>query len=162
MPQLDFSVFPSQLFWLCISFFTMLFIMNRFILPRTAEMINLRRQKIDDDLEKTAKIKARAEKSLEKYYDALAKASSEANLSLQKTHQEIENTIERRQAELAEALNQQIAEGEKKIQAGKNKAMQQVEGIAAELAVEVIKKLNLKEIKPADIKAALQTTTDER
>ena len=32
MPQLDFSVFPSQLFWLCVTFFTMLFVMSKFII----------------------------------------------------------------------------------------------------------------------------------
>ena len=50
MPQLDFSVFPSQLFWLCVTFFTMLFVMSKFIIPRIAEMINLRKEKIDDYL----------------------------------------------------------------------------------------------------------------
>ena len=43
MPQLDFSVFPSQLFWLAVSFFTMLFVMSKFIIPKTAEMIDLRK-----------------------------------------------------------------------------------------------------------------------
>ena len=50
MPQLDFSVFPSQLFWLCVTFFTMLFVMSKFITQRIAEMINLRKEKIDDYL----------------------------------------------------------------------------------------------------------------
>ena len=57
MPQLDFSVFPSQLFWLAVSFFTMLFVMSKFIIPKTAEMIDLRKAKIDDDLEKADEIK---------------------------------------------------------------------------------------------------------
>ena len=57
MPQLDFSVFPSQLFWLLVSFFSMLFIMSRFIIPKTAEMINLRKEKIDGDLRKASEIK---------------------------------------------------------------------------------------------------------
>ena len=50
MPQLDFSIFPSPFFWLCVSFFLMLFIMSKFIIPKTAERINLRKAKIDDDL----------------------------------------------------------------------------------------------------------------
>ena len=62
MPQLDFSVFPSQLFWLCITFFAMLFIMSRFIIPKTAEMINLRKEKIDGYLEKAAELKEKVEK----------------------------------------------------------------------------------------------------
>ena len=56
MPQLDFSIFPSQFFWLCVCFFSMLFIMSKIIIPRIAEMIELRREKIDGNLEKAAEI----------------------------------------------------------------------------------------------------------
>ena len=85
MPQLDFSVFPSQLFWLLISFFTMLFIMSKFIIPKTAEMINLRREKIEGDLAKASEIRQKMEKSLLKYNQALQQATMKANESLQKT-----------------------------------------------------------------------------
>lgn len=155
MPQLDFSVFPSQLFWLCISFFTMLFIMSKLIIPRIAEMINLRQEKIDGDLEKAAQIKTRAEAALDKYHEALAKATNEANQSLQKTQQELKNMIERREAELTNELNRQIADGEQKIKSGRDKAVKQVQGIAADLAWDILKKLNFKDIKIKDIEAAV-------
>ena len=100
MPQLDFSVFPSQLFWLCITFFTMLFIMSKFIIPKTAEMINLRKEKIDGYLQKAAELKEKVEETLDKYNKALQKATEEANQSLQKTQQELDASIERKQAEL--------------------------------------------------------------
>ena len=91
MPQLDFSVFPSQLFWLSVTFFAMLFVMSKIIIPRIAEMINLRREKIDDDLEKSAEIKEKAEEALERYHSALKQATDEANQSLQKTQQDLKN-----------------------------------------------------------------------
>lgn len=141
MPQLDFSVFPSQLFWLSISFFLMLFIMSKFIIPRIAEMINLRREKIDGYLDSAADFKARSEEALENYHRALKEATDEANLSLQKTKQEMKNLIERKQAELNEELSRRIKEGEKQILDSKNKAMKQVDAITEDLAVEVVRKL---------------------
>ena len=117
MPQLDFSIFPSQFFWLCVSFFLMLFIMSKFIIPKTAEMINLRKAKIDADLAAAEELKQRVEKTLEKYNQALKKASDEANASLQKTRDELNATIERRQQELTQELNAEIVAGEKKIAA---------------------------------------------
>ena len=113
MPQLDFSIFPSQFFWLCVSFFLMLFIMSKFIIPKTAEMINLRKAKIDADLAAAEELKQRVEKTLEKYNQALKKASDEANASLQKTRDELNATIERRQQELTQELNAEIVAGEK-------------------------------------------------
>ena len=101
MPQLDFSVFPSQLFWLLISFFSMLFIMSRFIIPKTAEMINLRKEKIDGDLQKAAEIKQQVEKALEKYHAALKEATDKAQISLQKNRDELGEMINRKQEDLA-------------------------------------------------------------
>lgn len=155
MPQLDFSVFPSQLFWLSISFFSMLFIMSKLIIPRIAEMINLRKDKIDGYLQKAAEIKDKAEDALQKYHQALQKATDEATQSLQKTQQDMQKLIDRKQADLAAELTAQIAAGEKKIQDGKNKALQQVQEMSENLALDVLQKLGLK-VAAADVKKAVQ------
>mgnify|MGYP002469732509 CR=1 FL=1 len=160
MPQLDFSVFPSQLFWLSICFFTMLFLMRKIIIPRIAEMINLRKEKIDDYLQKAAEIKEKAEKSLEKYQEALQKATSEANQSLLKTQQDLKNLMECKQADLSAELANQIKEGEQKIAQGKQKALKQVEEMSAELAMDVIKKLGLK-VSEAQIRKAIDVSVKE-
>ena len=155
MPQLDFSVFPSQLFWLSISFFSMLFIMSKLIIPRIAEMINLRKDKIDGYLQKAAEIKDKAEDALQKYHQALQKATDEATQSLQKTQQDMQKLIDRKQADLAAELTAQIAAGEKKIQDGKTKALQQVQEMSENLALDVLQKLGLK-VAAADVKKAVQ------
>jgi len=160
MPQLDFSVFPSQLFWLSICFFTMLFLMSKIIIPRIAEMINLRREKIDDYLQKAAEIKEKAEKSLEKYQEALQKASNEANQSLLKTQQDLKNLMECKQADLSAVLATQIAEGEQKIAQSKQKALKQVEEMSVDLATEVVKKLGLK-VSETQIRKAVEVSVKE-
>lgn len=161
MPQLDFSIFPSQFFWLCVSFFLMLFIMSRFIIPKTAEMINLRKAKIDADLEAAAELKQKVERTLEKYNQALKAASDEANASLQKTREELSSTIERRQAELTQELNREIAAGEKKITAAKQKALAEVEATAAELAPLVLDKIGFAGVTAGELKAALKITGND-
>lgn len=161
MPQLDFSVFPSQLFWLSISFFTMLFIFSKFIIPKTAEMINLRKDKIDSDLEKAAEIKRQVEKTLERYNQALQDASSKANISLQKTKDDLNDTINRRQEALAARLKDEIEAGEKKIAVSKGKALQKVEEASADLAVDVLNKLGFGGIKAKDAIYALEAIKKE-
>ena len=121
MPQLDFSVFPSQFFWLVINFGLMLFIMSKFIIPKTAEMINLRKEKIDGDLQKAAEIKQQVEATIEKYNEALRKANSKANISLQKTRDELNETITRRQSDISAKLNAEIEAGEERIASSKVK-----------------------------------------
>ena len=119
----------------------MLFIMSRFIIPKTAEMINLRKEKIDSDLEKADELKKQVEESLERYNNALQDAKIKANVSLQKTKDELNDTINRRQTELTMRLKAEIEASEKKIDAAKEKAMLKVRENAAELVVDVLDKL---------------------
>ncbi len=156
MPQLDFSVFPSQLFWLLLSFFSMLFIMNKFIIPKTAEMINLRKEKIEGDLAKASEIRQEMEKSLLRYNQALQEATIKANESLQKTKDELNDTIVRRQADLDTRLRAEIEAGENKISASKEKTLYKIEEISAELAVDVLQSLGFAGIKTEDTLNALE------
>lgn len=161
MPQLDFSIFPSQFFWLSINFFLMLFIFSRFIIPRTAEMINLRKLKIDDYLAKAEQLKTKVEETLNKYNSALQKATEEADASLQQTQHEMDAMIEKRQAELGAVLKKQIEEGEAKILAGKENILKQVDELSAELALDVLKKVGFAQVKPAQITKALQQIKED-
>ena len=141
MPQLDFSVFPSQFFWLTICFFTLLFIMSKFIIPKTAEMINLRKEKIDGELAKAAELKKQVEEGIARYETAVRKASQKANMELQKTKDELNETVTRKQSDLAARLNAEIEQGEKRIDAAKNKALQKIGDAAVALAVDVLAKV---------------------
>ena len=155
MPQLDFSVFPSQFFWLVVNFGLMLFIMSKFIIPKTAEMINLRKEKIDGDLQKAAEIKKQVEETIEKYNKALKNANLRASISLQKTKDELNETINRRQADISAKLTAEIESGEQKIALLKIKALQKIEEESVELAVDVLKKLGFGGIKVKDARNAL-------
>lgn len=155
MPQLDFTVFPSQFFWLLVNFLLMLFIMSKFIIPKTAEMINLRKEKIDGDLEKAAEIKRKVEKMVEKYNEALKNANAKAGISLQKTKDELNETITRRQEDLSAKVSAEIEVGEQKIASSKEKALQKIEEVSTELAVDVLEKLGFSGIKIKDAKNAL-------
>ena len=139
----------------------MLFIMAKFIIPKTSEMINLRNEKIDGDIQKAAEIKQKVEDTIAKYNEALKNANSKANVSLQKTRDELNETINRRQADLEARLNAEILSGEERIANSKAKALQKIEEVSAELAVDVLSKLGFSGIKVKDAKAALKNISKE-
>ena len=85
MPQLEISSYPSQLFWLIVCFFSLYIIMSQIIIPRIADIIEQRRKKIDDAIEKAQSMQKKAEAALDKYQKALAAATNEAEKSLNKT-----------------------------------------------------------------------------
>ena len=77
MPQLDFSTFPSQAFWLVVSFALMWLVMAKMIVPKITDILNQRQRKIDDYLTAAGEFKQTAEEALEKYERVLREANAE-------------------------------------------------------------------------------------
>lgn len=161
MPQLDPTWYVSQLFWLCVCFFTMLFIMGKIIAPRIADILAQRQRKIDDYLVKAHQIKEQAEESLQKYHEALAKATAEADDALAQTHRELADYISKKQDDLAKKLNAKISEGEAQINAQKELALKEVYKIAEVLAVDVVEKMGLKQISSQNLKDSLKKIAND-
>lgn len=161
MPQLDSSTFTSQLFWLVICFFSMLFIMSKFIVPKIADILEQRQRKIDSYLNKAHTIRLEAEESLKKYQEALAEATRNANEALEKTQAEINSYMQTRQDELAAKLQKKIAAGETEINKSKDEAMAKVKEMSEELAEAVVAKIGLSTISAKELKEAVKTVKAE-
>lgn len=157
MPQLDTSTFASQLFWLCICFFSMLFIMSKFIIPKIADILEQRQRKIDGYLIKAHQLKIQAEETLKKYQDALNEANEHATKALSKTQTELNSLIEKKQNDLTQHLHKILEEGEKEIAKSQKEAINKVKSVSEDLALDIAQKIGLKDISSADIKAAIKT-----
>ena len=142
MPQLDFSTFPSQAFWLVISFALMWLIMAKMIVPKITDILNQRQRKIDDYLT-AAEFKQTAEEALEKYERVLREANAEAAENLRKAGEELEKKIAAREAEKSRRLAEATAENERRTEENRRQTMEQIENIAAELAVRIAGRLEL-------------------
>ncbi len=61
MPQLEqFDTYLSQVVWLVISFAILYVVMWKAALPRVADVLQERQERIDDDLERAEKLKSEA------------------------------------------------------------------------------------------------------
>ena len=61
MPQLDFSTFPNQIFWLVVTLIVIYFLMSRIALPRIASVLAERHGAIQNDLDKAEEMKVKAQ-----------------------------------------------------------------------------------------------------
>ena len=156
MPQLDPTWYVSQLFWLCICFFTLLFFMANFIVPRIADILNRRQNKIDEYLDKAAETKRLAEESLAKYNLALSNATKEANEALELTKKELEAEITSKQNQLAQRLRKKVSEGEAKINQSKADTLDKVRDISADLATEIVKKIGISGVANENIRKVIR------
>ena len=143
MPQLDFSTFFSQAFWLVVSFLLLWLIMAWLIVPKIADILNRRERKIDDFLSAAANFKQSAEEAIKKYEQAMQKANAEAAETTRKANAELERKIAEREQENNRRLEEALAENERRIEENRQQTMTQIEATAAGLALLIADKLNL-------------------
>ena len=60
MPQLDFSTFPNQIFWLVVTLIVLYLVLSRVALPRIATVLSERHGAIQRDLDKAEEMKRSA------------------------------------------------------------------------------------------------------
>jgi F-type H+-transporting ATPase subunit b len=148
MPQLDFSTFPTQLFWLAVTFITLYLLMRWLALPRVAAMIKARRDQLDADLARAEQLKAEAEDVLTAYQQTLATARAQAQAAVKQTTDRLAAEAAERQRQLNEALSRQITAAEREIAAAKQRVAAELHDIAVDIARSVTEKLTGR---PADV-----------
>jgi F-type H+-transporting ATPase subunit b len=162
MPQLDPSLFPTQLFWLFVSFLVLFLIAWKAALPRIAEVLNARQNRIDGDLERAQALKSEAEEVLAAYERALADASAEA----QEIHRELAQTLAaertRRQEELSRRLSAQAREAESRIAGEKRRAVENIREAALEVVQSAAARLIGVDVAEADADRAIRSSMPER
>ena len=141
MPQFDPSVFPTQLFWLVVTFAVLYFALSRVALPRVAAVLEARQHKVDDDLDRAAASKQEAEAVLAEYEKALADGSAEAQNILRQSADAMAAEAAKRQAALAEKLAKDVKAAEARILEAKKAAVGNISQVATEVAQAAARRL---------------------
>ena len=134
MPQLDVSTFASQIFWLIICFATLYYLLSRKALPRVAEILEARQDRIAADLDEAQRLRVEAEAALAEYEAAIAKAQAEAQALLSASQARLQAETARRQAELDARLAEQVATAEAQIAEAKQAALDELRTAAVGVA----------------------------
>lgn len=155
MPQLDFTTFPSQIFWLLVALTALYFILTRLALPRIVGAIEERHDAIEDDLDRASEFRRRAEQAEAAYEKALAEAKARAQeIAAQaraETQAELDKAIAKADAEIAA----RTAESETRIAEIRDSAMASVEAVASEVAGALVESFLPGEAADADARAAV-------
>ena len=79
LPQMDFTTFPSQVFWLIVTFGILYLFMWRTAIPKLRNTIEERQDKISLDINEAEKVNTEAENTLMEYKEKMQSVSLEAN-----------------------------------------------------------------------------------
>lgn len=149
-PPFDPSHFSAELIWLAITFGALYLLMSRIALPRVANILATRKDKIDSDLASASKAQAEADAAAAAHEKTLAQAKAKAQAVGQEAHAKLAAQSEARRHALEAELNAKIAEAEKQIVATKVAALANVDSIATETAQAILQHITGK---PADAAA---------
>ncbi len=138
MPQLDFSTFPNQIFWLVITLIVIYLILSRVALPRIGAVLAERQGTITNDIAAAEELKQRAQEAEAAYEKALVDARAEAAKIVADAKAEIQAELDVEMQKADAEIAAQTAESEKaiaEIQAG---AADAVKAVAKDTAKEII------------------------
>ena len=103
-------------------------------MPRIANVLQNRRERIDDDLEKAEMLRNEATEVLEAYEKTLANGRGQAQAILREASEKMSKNATESQKVLSERLAQQTADAEARINAAREEALANIRSVAAETA----------------------------
>ncbi len=155
MPQFNPEVFPTQLFWLALTFILLYVILWRNVLPKIASTLEDRRRRLDDDFEKAAALRKEAEMVLAEYEKTRAEAEAKAQSAMREAQEEMAAQAAKAHAALSQKLGQQVAEAEARIDEAKRTAAASIRQAAAEISASAASRLIGSDVDPKDCEAAV-------
>lgn len=155
MPQLDFSTFPNQIFWLLVTLVVIYFVMSRIAIPRIGAVLAERAGTITNDIAAAEELKQKALAAEAAYEKALVDARAEASRIVAEAKAEIQAELDIELQKADAAISAKTAESEKAIAEIRAGAVKSVTAVAKDAAKEIVSALGGK----ADAKAVTAAVT---
>ena len=134
LPQLDFTTYTSQIFWMFVFFIILYVFFAKKTLPEISGAVETRREKIGGDLDSAQDLKEQAETVRGEYEDALQKAREKATETFKKAEDKIKEENNAKLEAFKDRSAKLTADAENKIEKAKDAAMADTQTIAAEIA----------------------------
>jgi F-type H+-transporting ATPase subunit b len=154
-PPFQSEFFPSQLFWLAISFVLLYVLMSKIALPRIGAIMADRSKRISDDLAAAERLKEQSNAAHAAYEKSLADARGRAQSIANSTREKQAAEAEAAQKQLEAKLHEKLAAAEQSIASTRSSAMGNVRSIAAETAAAIVERLIGKAPADHEVTAAL-------
>jgi F-type H+-transporting ATPase subunit b len=141
LPQLDVHSYPTQIFWLIVAFVVLYAIMSKVALPKIAEVLEERQERIADDIETAERLRSEAAAVQAEYEKALAGARGKAQELFRETADVVAKEHAEAEAEAAKKLNRKTKTAETRIGKQRDEALESLRAVASETAAAATAKL---------------------
>lgn len=155
-PPFDTTTFPSQLFWLTVTFAVLFVVMWKLAGPRINSAIHNRRAAINGAVEAARKARGEAEAAEAAWRNALAGARARAGALAEETRQALNAEITRAKADADAGAAAAMAEADARIAATHRTAKAHVADSARDAAIAIVARLTGDTVSPEDAANAVK------
>jgi F-type H+-transporting ATPase subunit b len=159
-PPFQTETFPSQILWLAITFGLFYLFLKRVALPRLAGILEVRRDRIAQDLDQAARLKQEADEAIAAYEQGLAEARKKAGQIGQKARDAAKAEADAERKRIEAELEKKLADAEDRIAGIKAAAMTDVGAIAEETTAAIVETLVGGNIATSDVAAAVRAASE--
>jgi F-type H+-transporting ATPase subunit b len=138
MPQIDFTSFPNQIFWLVITLVVIYLVLSKVALPRIGSVLADRQDRISNDIATAEDLKQKAVEAEDAYNKALADARLEAGRIVAQARADIQGDLDKATAKADAEIAAKTAESEVAIGEIRKNAMASVKDVAKATAKEIV------------------------
>ena len=159
MPQFNSETFPSQLFWLIITFLLLYLCMNFLVLPRIRNNIRLRKNKIANDLERSELLKDQIEKIMLDYESKVLHAKNQATENTKNAFEKASHEFNLQLDTVKKRIIQKINKAENEVKEYKKNIENEVSSVSMNLSSSILEKVIGKGLSKSDIDFIKQETS---
>ena len=141
MPQLDFSTFPNQAFWLTVTIICLFMMVRLLIIPRMDNILANRRKAIEEDLVGAEKFRENATELSKSITEEIDQARLRATDIINKSKEKIKQDRKKGLAEAQEITETLLEESNKTVEKMQKEATLKIDRISSELTPEIVNKL---------------------
>ena len=138
MPQLDFSTWGNQIFWLVLALIAIYLILSRVALPRIAAILAERQGTISNDIAAAEDLKSKAADAEAAYDKALVDARAEAQNIIAQSKADMQADLDKAIAKADGQIAAKSAESEKAILEIRAGALENVKAVAKDTVKEIV------------------------
>tara|TARA_A100001011_G_C14216561_1_gene802308 strand:+ start:297 stop:764 length:468 start_codon:yes stop_codon:yes gene_type:complete len=141
MPQLDFSNFDNQTFWLVLFLISVFLVIRILVMPRMEETLTNRRKIIEEDIQEAEEFRDKAieiEKNINLEID---NARIKANEIFRNCKEEIKKNTQDAIYDINIKIEELLVKSDKNIKSIKLEAKKEVDSLSKSLAPEIVKSL---------------------
>ncbi|TYR31924.1 F0F1 ATP synthase subunit B [Mesorhizobium microcysteis] len=155
-PPFDSSTYPSQLLWLAITFGLFYLFLKKVVLPRIGGILEVRSDRIAQDLDQAARLKEESDAALAAYEQELADAKAKAGAIGQEARDVAKAEADAERKKVEASLESRLSEAEARIALIKDAAMRDVSQIAEETTGLIVQELLGSKTDKAAVSAAVK------